>query len=143
MNNKISVTSSIRISYNSEIEFPSITVCNQNRLVESKLINNEGTRLKDLADIGRLIEGCKAALFDEETGYKVVTTADLELGSYICDDGSTPTVATIRTVEECIKYYWFDKLDDIELKARDFNAVFPHSYNKNEIIIQLEEQNMC
>ena len=132
------MTSSIRISYNSEIEFPSITVCNQNRLVESKLINNEGTRLKDLADIGRLIEGCKAALFDEETGYKVVTTADLELGSYICDDGSTPTVATIRTVEECIKYYWFDKLDDIELKARDFNELFPHSYNKNGIIIQLE-----
>ena len=113
------MTSSIRISYNTAIEFPAITVCNQNRLVESKLINNEKTRLKDLADIGRLVEGCKAALFDEETGYKEVTTLDLELGSYICTDGTTPIVTTIRTVEECIQYYWFDKIDDMELKAKN------------------------
>lgn len=123
------MTSSISISYNTAIDFPAITVCNQNRLVESKLINNEKTRLKDLADIGRLVEGCKAALFDEETGYKVVTTADLELGSYICTDGTTPIVATIRTVEECIQYYWFDKIDEMELKAA----------NKSEFI---EEQKL-
>ena len=43
-------------------------------------MDNDATRLKDLVDIGRLVEGCKAALFDASGGQKIVTTLDLGVG---------------------------------------------------------------
>ena len=41
------------------MRFPSVTICNQNRIKESLILDNNATRFKDLADIGRLFEGCK------------------------------------------------------------------------------------
>ena len=53
------ITTSINIKYNKEMRFPSVTLCNQNRIKESLILDNNATRFKDLADIGRLFEGCK------------------------------------------------------------------------------------
>ena len=44
------------------------------------------------------------------------TVTTMELG-YICDDGSTPTVRTITSLQECLDFYWFDRLAEMELKA--------------------------
>ena len=53
--------------------FPAITICNQNRIKESLIYQQENTRFRDLADIGRLFQGCKAILYDEN-GLREVTT---------------------------------------------------------------------
>lgn len=47
-------------------------------------------------------------------GLREVTTIDL---GYICDDGSTPIVRKIQNLDDCMNYYWYERIDDMELKA--------------------------
>ena len=53
-------------------------------------------------------------------GFREVTT--MELG-YICEDGTAPVLETIKSLDECIDYYWFRKIDDMELKGIGKNLI--------------------
>ena len=66
------------------------------------------------------INPSKAIIYDEENGEKEITTADLGIASYLCDDTDpvkAPLITKIRNLEECLNYFWFDKIAEKELAA--------------------------
>lgn len=66
------------------------------------------------------INPSKAIIYDEENGEKEITTADLGIASYLCDDTDpvkAPVITKIRNLEECLNYFWFDKIAEKELAA--------------------------
>ena len=62
----------------------------------------------------------KAIIYDEENGEKEITTADLGIASYLCEDTDpvkAPLITTIRNLDECLNYFWFDKIAEKELAS--------------------------
>ena len=94
-----------------ETFFPTVTVCNQNPAKSSLIHQNDETRLRDLASINNLFQGCKEILYSGD-GYKTVFASDL---GFNCKNDTT-ILKNITTLQECLEFYWFDKLDEVKLK---------------------------
>ena len=94
-----------------ETFFPTITVCNQNPAKSSLIHQNDETRLRDLASINNLFQGCKEILYSGE-GYRTVYASDL---GFNCKNDTT-VLKNITTLQTCLEYYWFDKLEEVKIK---------------------------
>ena len=94
-----------------ETFFPTVTVCNQNPAKSSLIHQNDETRLRDLASINNLFQGCKEILYSDD-GFKTVFASDL---GFNCKNDTT-VLKNITTLQECLEFYWFDKLDEVKLK---------------------------
>ena len=81
----------------------------------------------------------KAIIYDEENGEKEITTADLGIASYLCEDTDpvkAPVITKIRNLDECLNYFWFDKIAEKELAS-----INRTEYIRQQMEIQLRFSN--